>query len=275
MNQAINKHNSAVRKYNNEVNRAVNRYNQQVREHNNAVRSNRQKLINAINAYNQSAASRLIITYSVSYKLRTSLDVLNSSYQSLLMDTRIDKKTVSNKLLVDYPEQETMNGFLLYNSLQGNDDEEFDRNDLQRTAIENQLNAILPELEKRWRGALFSLNPSNPDAARHFCTSVREIFIRIIDINAPDAEVIKFPGCEFHEDKPNRRSKIRYLMSKKAINYPSFERFVESDIDNLLDLFRSLNDGTHGSAGTFGVPQLLRLKKRVEDSILFIASFSN
>lgn len=276
MNQAINKYNSAVRKYNSEVNRAITKYNQDVRRHNSAVRSNRQKLANAIAAYNRNAGQKTILTYSVSYDLRTSLDVLNQSYRSLEADVQSHPNSFQRKLLVDYPEQETTNSFLLYNSLQGADEEDFGEEEtLQRTLIEQQLSSISPELERRWRGALYSLNPGNPDAARHFCTSVREIFVKVLDLKAPDAEVAQHPNCEFYEGRPNRRSKIRYLMSKKAISFTSFENFMEDDIKNLLDLFRSLNDGTHGQAGTFGVPQLLRLKKRVEDSIMFITSFSN
>jgi Predicted pPIWI-associating nuclease len=50
--------------------------------------------------------------------------------------------------------------------------------------------------------------------------------------------------------------------------------FVDADIEDLLTLFRTLNDGTHGSAGTFTVQQLLKLKKRAEDSILFITALN-
>jgi hypothetical protein len=41
-------------------------------------------------------------------------------------------------------------------------------------------------------------------------------------------------------------------------------------INDIIALFQTLNDGTHGSAGKFSTQQLLKLKKRVEDSISFI-----
>jgi hypothetical protein len=233
-------------------------------------------LASAISAYNRGAGQKTILTYSMSYELRTSLEALNRSYHSLDADVQNRPNSFQRRLLVDYPEQETANSFLLYNSLQGIDAEDIGQDEaLQRTVIERHLSSISPELERRWRGALYSLNLGNPDAARHFCTSVREIFVKVIDSKAPDVEVAQHPYCEFFEGRPNRRSKIKYLMSKKAIALTSFENFMEDDIKNLLDLFRSLNDGTHGNAGTFGVPQLLRLKKRVEDSIMFITSFSS
>ena len=54
------------------------------------------------------------------------------------------------------------------------------------------------------------------------------------------------------------------------MNKQQFEDFVDSDIDELLSIFRTLNDGTHGSAGKYSIQQLSKLKKRVEDSIQFI-----
>lgn len=63
-------------------------------------------------------------------------------------------------------------------------------------------------------------------------------------------------------------------MNRKSIVYNSFKNFVESDINDLIILFRNLNDGAHGNAGRFGIVQLLKLKKRSEDSILFITSFA-
>jgi hypothetical protein len=115
------------------------------------------------------------------------------------------------------------------------------------------------------------LNPLNPDAGRHFCTSVREIFTEVLDVKAPDSFVISyFPNCELHQGKPNRRFKIKYILTQKSIHSETLENFVDSDIDELLSLFRTLNDGTHGSAGKFTIQQLLKLKKRVEDSIQFV-----
>jgi len=276
--QAINKHNIAVRKYNSDVNRAINKYNQQARTHNNAVRINRQKLRNAINTYNQN--SKITYTISYHYQLKHSLEVLNSSYNSLESDINLNPKLQNSNLINDYPQQETTNSFLLFNAFTGNQssdsDIESDESEinLQKTVIENQLSDVSPDLEKRWLGALYSLSTNNPDSARHFCTSVREIFTLLIDYKAPDEEVMKLPDCQYLEGRPNRRSKIKYLASKRSISLNSFENFVDTDVEDLMNLFRSLNDGTHGSAGTFNISQLLKLKNRVEDSILFITSLT-
>jgi hypothetical protein len=59
-------------------------------------------------------------------------------------------------------------------------------------------------------------------------------------------------------------------LSQKTIKSEQLENFVESDVNDLLSLYHTLNDGTHGSAGKFTIQQLLKLKKRTEDSINFI-----
>jgi Predicted pPIWI-associating nuclease len=123
-------------------------------------------------------------------------------------------------------------------------------------------------------GALFALNPPNPDAARHFCTSAREVLTSILDIAAPDSMVIRAHAeCDVTDKgNPSRRAKIRYLLSRKGITDVSADQFVEADIDNAVSLFRMFNKGMHGVAGRFSIPQLSALRTRVEASIGFLNS---
>ena len=112
--------------------------------------------------------------------------------------------------------------------------------------IENALLNISGDLLSRWKGALFSLSPSNPDAGRHFCTSTREIFISILDYYAPDRIVIELENCECTSNgNPTRKSKIKYILQEKGFIDDSAVNFVNEDIDNILQLFRLFNDGTH------------------------------
>jgi hypothetical protein len=46
--------------------------------------------------------------------------------------------------------------------------------------------------------------------------------------------------------------------------------FVDEDVTNLLSLFRTFNDGTHGHAGRFTITELSGLSTRVEAAIGFI-----
>lgn len=57
---------------------------------------------------------------------------------------------------------------------------------LQSTTLKGELEAFAPELRGRWDGALFSLNPETPDAARHFCTRARECIVTALNVAAPD-----------------------------------------------------------------------------------------
>lgn len=136
------------------------------------------------------------------------------------------------------------------------------------------LQELLPELSNRWKGALFSLNPENPDAARHFCTSAREVFVQILDVNAPDDKVIeKSPDCDKTlQGQPTRKEKIKYLLGRSGILTEEAVNFVDEDVKNVLSLFRVFNDGTHGSSGKFGLTKLLSIKNRVEDGITYLFS---
>lgn len=275
MQQEINKYNNAVRKYNNDRKRAIDKYNQQVRTYNNQARANRQKLISLVN--NLQSKKTSIITLNYQTELRTSVKLLNNSYENLETSINNSRIIYERRLLLDLSEQETTNSASLYNSLVGNDEDDGQReDDLQKTIIEQQLYQTSQDLDSRWRGALFSLNPNNPDAAEHFCTSVREILVKILDIKAPDNDVLQiYPNCSLNEfGKPSRKSKITYLLSRRNLSLTSLENFIENDIDDILKLFRVLNEGTHGHAGKFEIAQLLKLKKRVEDSIMYLTSIT-
>ena len=54
----------------------------------------------------------------------------------------------------------------------------------------------------------------------------------------------------------------------------SLEQFVEDDIENIVQLFNVFNKGTHGAAGTFDLPQLGAVRKRVENGIMFLIEIS-
>ena len=127
-------------------------------------------------------------------------------------------------------------------------------------------------MQERWAGAIFALNPHNPDAARHFCSSAREILVNILNSEAPDEEVLaRFPNCELTEHgSPTRRAKIHYCLDRGGLNNEALEDFIEVNIGDLSVLFKDLNTGTHGPAGRFSLPQLTAIKTRVEDTIEFI-----
>ena len=266
--QAINRYNAAVRRYNRELKRAVDRYNRDVAAHNARVRANRQRLKREIARLNSAKATTRYVTYQRSVvALRQSFSRIAASAEKGTWRGGTD--------LLDLTEGETANSVAVLNALIGDgatrDGSAIDVS-LQSTEIGHELAEISPELDARWRGALFALNPSNPDAARHFCTSAREILSTILNVTAPDDEVLASnPGAErTPEGRVTRRARIRYCLDRRGASDPDLEAFVEEDLENVITLFRDFNDGTHGSAGRFDLAQLAAIKRRVEDAIVFL-----
>ncbi|OOG25391.1 hypothetical protein B1C78_06640 [Thioalkalivibrio denitrificans] len=276
--QAVNKYNQAVRQYNQNVkraaadtNRAINKYNQEVRAHNTRVRQNRARINAALSRFQSQQVTR----YPA---YRSSTQTLHESYTRLEARSKYEA-TDSVDSIFALSERENANSLettsaLLDNEYQGAGDESED--DLASTKIADELRKVEEDLHNRWLGALFSLNPRNPDAARHFCTSAREIFTRVLDTSAPDQQVrVAIPNCDLTpQGTPTRRSKIHFMLGRRSVENDALEEFVENDISNIVELFRVFNDGTHGSSGTFTLPQLFSIKRRVEDGILFLCSLS-
>ncbi|HET7418314.1 MAG TPA: hypothetical protein VFJ61_11885 [Solirubrobacterales bacterium] len=175
--------------------------------------------------------------------------------------------------MVDLAETEAANSAAVTNVLTG---DRVAGSEIESTELTDHLSISSEDLDSRWRGALFSLNPQNPDAARHFCTSAREIITRIIDISAPDDQVkAEIAECTLTATgRPVRRDKIRFLLERRANDHESLEQFVDTDIDDVVGLFRVFNDGTHGDAGRFDLPTLQGLKGRVEGAIRFLSTIA-
>jgi hypothetical protein len=134
-----------------------------------------------------------------------------------------------------------------------------------------ELDALPEDLRQRWSGALFALNPRNPEAGRHFCTSAREILISVVDSSASDAEVVAAdPNCRLADGRVARRAKITFCLARKNLQDGSLASMVDADVDNVLDLFGIVNAGTHGVAGTYDIDALTAIKRRVEDAIRFL-----
>jgi hypothetical protein len=100
------------------------------------------------------------------------------------------------------------------------------------------------------------------------------VFTSFLELNAPDDEVLRaFPECDMAPDgRPTRRTRIRTLLARQSMMEEEFEEFVDKDVENVIDLFRAFNDGTHGTAGKYSFGQLKAMKTRVEEGILFLAN---
>lgn len=261
--RAINDYNQAVRKYNSQVKKAVDAYNRFVREYNSTVRKNKQIITREIRKLNTSSHS----TYTVSVRTMQQHYVdVNSIY------TEGYPITPEQDEILDLIESEQANSIITANAIENDEPSE---ENTENREIGDKLHLVSEDLDNRWKGAVYALNPNNPDAARHFCTSAREIFTEFIEMKAPDEEVFRFnPGCEkTSRGNATRKEKIKYMMRHKAME-PCVIDFADADITNILELFHVLSDGTHGAAGRYAFSKLLQVKKRVEQGINFLCTIS-
>lgn len=245
------------RKLKSEINKVANQYNRELRRNQQKIQSELRKLNNS---------SRISTRYTISVK------TLNDSYNTIVENYNEINSTIKEKEIFNYIESENANSLSVANAIESPEVTENIDVELQDNGIGDKLKVLSNDLNNRWLGALYSLNPTNPDATRHFCTSTREIFTDIFDEYALDKDVFAiFPNCD-KTDRGNatRRSKIKYFLYKKGIELTSADEFIDNDIDNILELYHTLSDGTHGKAGRYSINQLKLIKKRVEDGIRFL-----
>lgn len=272
--QAINKYNNAVRsfnrgveRHNRDVRQAVNDYNREVRAHNSRVRANRERLRSELAKLANQRSSHRYVSY------RASVQTLHTAFVRVEAKAEGGAWGGSGEMLLDLTEREAANSVEVLNALLGDPAETAAAlPDLRETSLTHELTDISLELDQRWRGALFALDPRNPDAARHFCASSREILGGVLETEAPDEDVLRLlPACPTNlHGKPTRRAKIRFFLQRKSMLDEDLEEFVEGDLDNVVTLFDVFNEGTHGAAGRFDLHQLSVIKRRVEDAIRFL-----
>lgn len=253
----------AQREFERDVKRAVDKAN---RANASRVRANQRRL--------ERELGKLKITSTVTVRYRatyTSFQTVRQSFERLERASELGTWDSDDELF-DLVESETANSAALLNALDEDEDAPDDDPGLRQTAIASQLSDISPDFNDRWRGAIYALSLNNPDAARHFCTSSREILVGILDLKAPD-DVVRAanPNVALTEQgRVQRREKIRYCLKQSGQYTEEIEEFAEADINNVMDVFGEFNPATHGSAGKYDLARFGALKTRVEGAILFL-----
>ncbi|WP_369054866.1 pPIWI-associating nuclease domain-containing protein [Kineococcus terrestris] len=262
--QAVQKYNAAVAKVNRDNKRAIDAYNRDIRAHNSRVRANRVRLQREIDRLNRSSTTTRYTT------VRSSSVTLHSAYCRVESEADSWGWTEREQHLVDLAEAEAANSARATNALLGA--AETDDDAVEDTTITDELRQLSPDLDQRWQGALFALNPRNPDAARHFCTSSREVVVQMLDLNAPDAAVLAAnpAALRTQQGQVTRRAKIDYLLARAGADREALADFVDTDVSDVLGLFATFNSATHGEAGKMDLPLLRSLKGRVEGAIRFL-----
>jgi hypothetical protein len=79
-----------------------------------------------------------------------------------------------------------------------------------------------PELITMWVGAKEAISSDNPDNARHFNVSLRELFTHVLHKLAPDKEIESWSSnpADFDKGRPTRAARLRYIY--REINDDSF-----------------------------------------------------
>lgn len=264
VNREIDSYNRKVARHNQQAIAAINKYNQAVRTHNSRVVADRQRL-------RSSAATIRVRTVSTTYEaLGESTARLHERQQDIASSFG---GSPNYSHFLDMAERESANGVAVVEALL---DEAPTEAAAEDTGILEYLAGLSEDLCDRWKGAIYALNPVNPDAARHFCTSAREIFTEILEVWAEDQEVEgNDPHCDrTPQGKPTRKAKIRYLLGKKGMLSDKLEDFIETDITNIVQLFTVFNQATHGIAGKHDFTKLKAIRRRVEDGIMFLATIA-
>lgn len=264
----VDAHNREVERQRQRFNSAVREYNRKVRAHNAQVEAENRRRRAAL----QSLANRsTTVRYQV---LHTSTVSLNHAYDRLEGHVGEQEADANDDLILNLPAQEAANSAEVMRSLlEEGPVADIDPEALRTSKLSDALRTISEDLDARWGGALFALSPQNPDAARHFCTSAREIFIKILDLRAPDQDVLQtIPNCPTTDKGyPTRRARVQFMLQRRNIDSDELGDFVDADINNVLDLFSVFNSATHGAAGKYELTKLLAIKTRVEGGIRFLS----
>lgn len=230
------------------------------------MRANRQRLQRELAKLGTRRSTTRYVTY------QSSVETLQRSFVRVEEASENQTWTASDELF-EMAEGETANSVAVLNALLDEPTANAgDESRLRDTIITNELSDISPDLDARWRGALFALSPINPDAARQFCTSAREIFVNLLDLKAPDEAILAAnANIQLTQNgRVPRREKINFCLSRSGQQSPELATFVEDDINNVMDLFGTFNPATHGEAGKYDFSQLSAIKTRVEGAIQFL-----
>jgi hypothetical protein len=267
-NREAGKYNAAVKKAVNDYNREIRNYNSKARAHNRAVENQRRRLQQEFSRLNSRPASATFVAY------RESTTAFVDAYSRAEASLATNPGSAADQQFLDLGSDEAANSVYLANALDGDGDpaDALTEDELRAPSMQAELAHFGEDLVNRWVGALYALSPQNPDAARHFCTSAREVVITMLDTSAPDGEVKDAdPSCQHTESGAvTRRSKIEYLLRRHGVTETGITDIVSSDVDNLLSLFRTFNDGTHGRSGRFTITELSAIRTRVEAAIRFV-----
>jgi hypothetical protein len=172
-------------------------------------------------------------------------------YSSLYFDFQQNFKQNKIELPVITPELAARELFTTTNIVKSifvkEEPKENDENEIikQKISIEtdDKLQILLleldPELVSLWLGAKESINSNNPDNARHFNVSLRELYTHVLHKLAPDKEIKCWSANpdDFEDGRPTRAARLRYIY--REVNDDSSGTLIKKFISFSLELNKS------------------------------------
>ncbi|MHB8118516.1 MAG: pPIWI-associating nuclease domain-containing protein [Methanothrix sp.] len=121
-----------------------------------------------------------------------------------------------------------------------------------------------PELVNLWLGAKEAISSDNPDNARHFNVSLRELFTHVLHKLAPDKEIKSWSANpdDFKDGRPTRDARLRYIY--REINDDSFGTLIKKFNSFSLELMDFLNRCTHKPRINMGDMQFRVIMMQIE-----------
>jgi hypothetical protein len=138
------------------------------------------------------------------------------------------------------------------------------------SSIDKYLPKVHGKLLDNWNGAIQAYDSNNSDRKRHFMCSIRELFTHLLQILAPEDDIIKWI-CDpsyFHEGKPTRKARIEYIC--RNIKGKRFVEFKKNEIKAVLTFINILQEGTHSLESEFTAADLVVIKSKAEASLKFL-----
>jgi hypothetical protein len=141
-------------------------------------------------------------------------------------------------------------------------------------ALYLQLRSVDVNLVRLWEGAGSAIESDNPDRVRHAAVSMRELLTHVLHLLAPDDEIRLWnsDSALYDRGKPTRRARLLYIC--RHINHDPFLKFVETDVDSMIEFISLFQRGTHQLVLPFNEVQLRALKAKMEGVLRFLLEIS-
>ncbi|TXE03729.1 hypothetical protein [Algoriphagus aquimarinus] len=216
-------------------------------------------------------------------KLSSSLNLLTDSYKDIFKGFENTPTTILDlnpTLLRGIPTQ-LFNTSNLLESISITEIEDIKEEEIKTDIIyENEiglsyyLNKLDKELYKMWMGAKEALKSKNPDRVRHFSISIRELLTHVLHSLAATDKVkdwTKNPE-HYHDGRPTRKARILYIC--RDIRTKNFEKYVNADVNSMIEFINLFQEGSHSKSPSFSDKQLIAMRTKAESTLKFLLEIS-